>query len=688
MTRYALILACAVACSAAAAPALASGPAGSLTQLPGTAGCITDDGSSNGVASQCADGRGLISDEPIVVSPDGRFVYSYGQNTGAIAILSRNPATGVLTQSNDTTACISGPTLAECTDARFPSDGSDTAHSVALSPDGAFLFATGLGPPMVASFQRNATSGALTPVSGLAGCVSKDGKDADTAVTCTTYSLLDRQQSLAVSPDGRFVYAGGVGVSHGLVILTVGPTGGLGLMSAPDGCFTDGSTDADCTHARYSDEIYDLALSPDGRHLYGLGKTSSSVLAFARDAGTGRLTPIAGTGGCVYEGGPGPVLSEPCSAGHGLTDPNSVTVSPDGTLVVVGTYNDNGIAVLRRDPATGNLSQSAGAAGCVNLAGSDGCGKVRTTRTTYQTLFAPDSRTLFAAAWGNTEPNQSGVSVFDVGADGALTQRAGAAGCYSASGVDSNGTAGGCTAARGILGPIGLALSSDDKYMYIGSYDDGGAATFIYEAAPVCAGTSASTAFGTAVAIPVTCTDNNGDAIVLSGASAAGHGSLSFSGLTATYTPAAGFSGDDAFKVKANDGVNDSAPATVTVHVGAAPPPPVGTAKKTPAKLSLGAKPKRDRKLPYKFTFSGKLTPAAGATCSGKVTLTVKHGKKTVAKKTATLSSSCKWKAVVTFKNRKKLGKKKTGKLSAKARFGGNAALNAKASNAVTVRYG
>src|SRR5207247_462831 len=137
--------------------------------------------------------------------------------------------------------------------------------------------------------------------------------------------------------------------------------------------------------------------------------------------------------------------------------------------------------------------------------------------------------------------------------------------------------------------------------------------------------------------------------------------------------------------VKANDGVNDSAPATVTVHVGAAPPPPVGTAKKTPAKLSLGAKPKRDRKLPYKFTFSGKLTPAAGATCSGKVTLTVKHGKKTVAKKTATLSSSCKWKAVVTFENRKKLGKKKTGKLSAKARFGGNAALNAKASNAVTV---
>jgi hypothetical protein len=72
----------------------------------------------------------------------------------------------------------------------------------------------------------------------------------------------------------------------------------------------------------------------------------------------------------------------------------------------------------------------------------------------------------------------------------------------------------------------------------------------------------------------------------------------------------------------------------------------------------------------------------------GKVVLTVKHGKKTVAKKTAKLSSSCKWKAVVKFANRKKLGKKRSGKLVAKARYGGNAALNAKSSKALTVRYG
>jgi hypothetical protein len=59
-----------------------------------------------------------------------------------------------------------------------------------------------------------------------------------------------------------------------------------------------------------------------------------------------------------------------------------------------------------------------------------------------------------------------------------------------------------------------------------------------------------------------------------------------------------------------------------------------------------------------------------------------------VAKKTAPLSASCKYKAVVKFSSRKKLGRKRSGKLTAKARFSGSAALSAKSSKALTVRYG
>src|SRR3954468_6573825 len=108
MSRVQSVLACVAACLAAAAPASASGPAGSLTQLAGNAGCITDDGTSNAVAAQCADGRGLAGAEAVALSPDGRFAYDYSYDTGAIAILSRDPATGALTQADDAGACV-GP---------------------------------------------------------------------------------------------------------------------------------------------------------------------------------------------------------------------------------------------------------------------------------------------------------------------------------------------------------------------------------------------------------------------------------------------------------------------------------------------------------------------------------------------------------------------------------------------------
>src|SRR6478736_8179162 len=144
MTRSPHFLAAAATWLALAGPALASGPAGSISQPAGTAGCITDDGTSNAVAGQCADGRGLGGAEPVVISPDGRFVYTYSYDSGAIATIGRDPATGVLTQADNTAACLAYNTLGGvCTDSPFPGSGADTGHSLVLSPDGAFLFAAG-----------------------------------------------------------------------------------------------------------------------------------------------------------------------------------------------------------------------------------------------------------------------------------------------------------------------------------------------------------------------------------------------------------------------------------------------------------------------------------------------------------------------------------------------------------------
>jgi hypothetical protein len=62
---------------------------------------------------------------------------------------------------------------------------------------------------------------------------------------------------------------------------------------------------------------------------------------------------------------------------------------------------------------------------------------------------------------------------------------------------------------------------------------------------------------------------NAGDASTFAVDSPASHGSVQLTGSTATYTPTRGYTGSDSFTFKANDGLDDSAPATV--HITVAP---------------------------------------------------------------------------------------------------------------------
>ena len=74
-----------------------------IVQLPGTAGCVTEDGS----AGACANGVALDTVARVVVSPDGRNAYATALSSNSIVVFDRNPATGALTQKAGIDGCIS-----------------------------------------------------------------------------------------------------------------------------------------------------------------------------------------------------------------------------------------------------------------------------------------------------------------------------------------------------------------------------------------------------------------------------------------------------------------------------------------------------------------------------------------------------------------------------------------------------
>ena len=83
---------------------------------------------------------------------------------------------------------------------------------------------------------------------------------------------------------------------------------------------------------------------------------------------------------------------------------------------------------------------------------------------------------------------------------------------------------------------------------------------------------SRKTKVNTAVSVPLSCTDPDGDALTLSKVANPTKGTLgAISGGSVTYTPNAGEFGADSFTYKASDGTADSAAATVSITITRAP---------------------------------------------------------------------------------------------------------------------
>ena len=271
----------------------------------------------------------------VAVSADGRNVYATGELDDSLVVFDRDSASGALTLLETEQNAPDGFAGLQ------PLWRLKGAHGVAVSPDGAQVYVTSKVGDSLTVYDRDPATGALTFVQAKHDSVGG-------------VNGLDGAEGIAVSPDGAHIYVAGRNDNAIAVFAHDTATGGLTFVEMDRDGFAGVAGVAGAKG---------VAISPDGAHVYSAGSLDNAVTVFARDAQSGKLAFIE-------------VEQEGVNGVIGLTRARALTVSPDGLNVYVASFNDNAVAVFRRDPGTGSLTffelQKNGISGVTGLTGARG----------------------------------------------------------------------------------------------------------------------------------------------------------------------------------------------------------------------------------------------------------------------------------------------------------------------------
>jgi len=419
---------------------------------------------------------GLRGAFALAASPEGDRLYVAGGAENALAVLAVPPLRFVGTEL----------------DGQAGVEGLDGVRGVALSPDGRHLYAAGSLEGAIQVFARHRASNTLAVVEverdgaggvdGLDGveslAVSTDGRsvyaaspDADAVAVFARdresgalafveverdgvagVDGLDAATSVVVSPDGRFVYAAGR-IDDAIAIFARDAATSaltyLGLVRNAAG----GVTGLDAPRV--------LALAPDGRHLYAAAQTSGSVAVFARDAATGLLAFVE----AQVDGADGV---------DGLAFAQAVTLSPDGFSVFAGGGTDDALVRFDRSPTTGALTfAQIWRDGVDGVDGLDGISSVLVTRRGTRVLATGSLENEVAVF--ERDPVSGAVAFRD-----AIAEECGAS---------------------GLGGAVRLAASPDGGGVYASGYFDDAIAIFAPEPGVASLAGAAAAALGTLASV-------------------------------------------------------------------------------------------------------------------------------------------------------------------------------------------